>query len=109
MVIIDSSDETLFEHPTIVEDIPETILLKFDPIYSNYIDVYYYWEHDLFNRFYVQNQTFLYENRFFEKKSGLDLGGRELKVSLVVYTPFSYANFGVSIKNIFFCGKEKLF
>lgn len=100
LVVINVNEESdglsLFEHPTVMEDLPETLLLTFD---TNFIDFHYYWDTELYNRFYVENQSLLYEKPFFYKETGLNLGGRELKVSLVVYTPFSYASYDVrSIK-----------
>lgn len=98
LIIIDINEEydglSLFDHATIVEDLPETLLLKFD---TNQIDMYYYWDDSLYNTFFVENGSFLYEKPFFYKEGGLNLGGRELKVSLVVYTPFAYASYDVSV------------
>lgn len=100
LVILDVNEKydgvSLFDHPTVVEDLPETLLLGLTN--ASYIDVHYYWESGLYNRFYMENQSLLYEKSFFYKENGLNLAGRELKVSLVVYTPFSYANFDVSIE-----------
>lgn len=97
LIIVDINEEfdglSLFEHETIVEDLPETLILEQT---VNNIDIHYYWN-GLQNRFFVENGSLLYDKPFFHKEHGLDLGGREMKVSLVMYTPFSYASYDVRI------------
>lgn len=101
LIIIDINGRdglSLFDHPTIEEDLPETLVIRFE---TDTIDVYYYWDDKLYNRFFMKNGSLLFDKPFFYKDGGLNLKGRELKVSLVVYTPFSYASYDVSIINIY--------
>uniref|UniRef100_A0A336MLL3 CSON003528 protein n=1 Tax=Culicoides sonorensis TaxID=179676 RepID=A0A336MLL3_CULSO len=88
---------SLFNHTTIIEDIPETLLLTMDlenSLQEKSIKIYYFWESvNLFNKYFVDNQSLLFEKSFFHNYEMLNLQGRELRVSLVVYTPFSHAKF----------------
>lgn len=101
LIIIDMNGRdvlSFFDHLTIEEDLPETLAITFE---TDTIDVYYYWDDKLYNRFFMKNGSLLFEKPFFYKDGGLNLRGRELKVSLVVYTPFSFASYDVSINNLY--------
>uniref|UniRef100_A0A336MNM8 CSON003529 protein n=1 Tax=Culicoides sonorensis TaxID=179676 RepID=A0A336MNM8_CULSO len=86
----DNDIEEYFKNVIISEDLPQTIVISLDS--DEVVSISYNQNmKDQFNQYFIHNESFLYEKKFFTELTNLT--GIELKVATINYPPYTHYEF----------------